>query len=253
MDIEREAQVSKRGKAMQKEISISICDDNPMAIKELREIIETYLKKEGILAEIEGFESGGILLKSGREPDILFLDIEMPGEDGIQTGKSLRERGGNCRIIMATSMVERFKESFHIGASRFVTKPFEKEEIWEALAHALQSFTGMGLITLYEKRIPHQVQERQVQYIQAYDGYAEAVVGKEERRMRTEKSLNQLEEELDSRLFCRISREFIINLSCIQSYEKGIIKIGEQKLSVSRRKKKEFERAYREYDLYYRG
>ncbi|MBQ9989934.1 MAG: response regulator transcription factor [Lachnospiraceae bacterium] len=237
---------------MQKEISISICDDNPMAIKELREIVEAYLKKEDMGAKIESFDSGVNFLNSGREPDILFLDIEMPGEDGIQTGKSLRERGGDYRIIMATSMVERFKESFHIGASRFVTKPFEKEEVWEALENALQSFVGTGTITLYENRVCHQVQEKEIQYLQAYDSYTEAVVGKEERRMRTEQSLNRLEEELDNRLFCRISREFIINFVYVQSYDKGIVKIGEQRFSISRRRKKEFERAYREYDLYYR-
>lgn len=65
--------------------------------------------------------------------DILFLDIEMPGEDGIQTGKRLRERGSECKIIMATSMAERFKEGYHIGASRFVTKPFDQEEVEEEL------------------------------------------------------------------------------------------------------------------------
>lgn len=234
-------------------ILIGICDDNSMVIEQLKTYIEEYLTETQIEADLSIFDSGDKLLASSCIPNILFLDIEMPGEDGIQTGKRIRERGSECRIIMATSMVERFKEGFQIGASRFVTKPFEKDEVWEALQHALQSFVGMKTIPLYENRNLYSVQEKQIQYIQAYDGYAEAVVGKEGKKMRTELSLSRLEKELDSRLFCRINREYIINLTYIDSYTKGTVTIGKEKIRVSRRKKKEFEQAYREYDLNYRG
>ena len=71
--------------------------------------------------------------------------------------------------------------------------------------------------------------------------------------MRTEKSLNRLEEELDKRLFFRISREYLVNFAYVDSYSNGVAIVGEERLQVSRRNKKEFERLYREYDLYYRG
>ncbi|MGN1314483.1 MAG: LytR/AlgR family response regulator transcription factor, partial [Lachnospiraceae bacterium] len=235
---------------MENKLTIGICDDNPMAIKQIREIVEKYLVEKDIKANITAFDGGKELLTSEWLPDILFLDIEMPGEDGIQTGKTLRERGSDCRIIMATGMRERFKEGFHIGAVRFVTKPFAEAEVREALEHALQSFIGMHMVILHEKRIPHPIPEKYIRYIQAYDGYAEAVVGKEGKRMRTEKSLNRLEEELDKRLFYRVSREHLVNFTYIDSYSNGVLAVGEKRLRVSRRNKKEFERLYREYDLY---
>ena len=238
---------------MENKLTIGICDDNPMAIKQIREIVEKYLVEKDIKANITAFDGGKELLTSEWLPDILFLDIEMPGEDGIQTGKRLRERGSECKIIMATSMAERFKEGYHIGASRFVTKPFDQEEVKEALEYALQSFIGMAAIELYESRNPHHIQEKRIRYIKSYDGYSEAVVGKEGKRMRTEKSLNRLEEELDKRLFFRISREYLVNFAYIDSYSNGVAIVGEERLQVSRRNKKEFERLYREYDLYYRG
>lgn len=238
---------------MEKEIIIGICDDNPMAIGQIKEMTEEYLKKREVSAQLLTFGSGAELLDSESAVDILFLDIEMPGEDGIQTGKKLRERGSECKIIMATSMAERFKEGYHIGASRFVTKPFDQEEVVEALEYALQSFIGMAAIELYEKRNPHHIQEKRIRYIKSYDGYSEAIVGKEGKRMRTEKSLNRLEEELDKRLFFRISREYLVNFAYIDSYSNGVAIVGEERLQVSRRNKKEFERLYREYDLYYRG
>ena len=241
---------------MDNQIIIGICDDNPMAIQQLKKMVEAYLKQEAREGVIITFNSGKEVLDALQEPDILFLDIEMPGEDGIQIGKKLRERRSDCRMIMATSMVERFKEGYHIGAVRFITKPFEGEEVREALSYALQGFRrfiGRKTIELFENRILHKVEEQQIQYIQAYDGYAEAIVGKNAVRMRTEKSLSRLEEEVNSHLFYRVNREYLVNLAYIEAYDKGTILIGKQKINVSRRNKKEFEWVYREYDLNYRG
>ena len=234
-------------------ITIGLCDDNPKALDRLEEIIGGYLTGKKKQVQLIRFSSGSELLSRSEEPDILFLDIEMPGEDGIKTGRILRERGSQCRIIMATSMVERFKEGFQIGAARFVTKPFEEAEVYEALEHVFQTLVGLNTIELYEKRILHHIEERNICYIQAYDGYAEAVIGEEGIRMRTEKSLNHLEEELDKRLFYRVNREYLVNIAFIQGYEKGEVLIGVQRIRVSRRKRKDFEQAYREYDLTCRG
>ncbi len=234
-------------------ITIALCDDNPKALERLEEIIRGYLAEKKESFDLICFSSGRELLSWTEEPDVLFLDIEMPEEDGIKTGRILRERGSQCRIIMATSMVERFKEGFHIGATRFVTKPFEEAEVYEALDHVLQSLIGRNTIELYENRILHRIEERNIGYIQAYDGYAEAVIGPEGIRMRTEKSLNRLEEELDRRLFYRVSREYLVNFAFIQEYEKGEVLLGPQRIRVSRRNRKDFERAYREYDLTCRG
>ena len=57
---------------------------------------------------------------------------------------------------------------------------------------------------------------------------------------------------LDERLFVRISRDIIVNLCWIQEYEKEQIKLGAESFDISRRRKKEFERKYIEFDLKYR-
>lgn len=74
---------------MEDQIVIGICDDNPMAVQQLGKMIEEYLKKEDTEAGILTFNSGIEVLEALKKPDILFLDIEMPGEDGIETGKRL--------------------------------------------------------------------------------------------------------------------------------------------------------------------
>ena len=73
------------------------------------------------------------------------------------------------------------------------------------------------------------------------------------RILRKDCSLSELEQELSKELFFRVSRQYIVNLGKITEYAKGSILIQGKKIVISRRKKKEFEQAYLEYDLRYRG
>ena len=60
-------------------------------------------------------------------------------------------------------------------------------------------------------------------------------------------------EELDKRMFFQIDRKYIINMLYVRNYNNGIVTIGDSKLVVSRRRKKEFEKAYFEFDVIHGG
>lgn len=133
-------------------IKIGICDDEPIVCEILKKKVSICLAETKTEAEIECFYSGKELLDNSKKTDILFLDIEMPEFDGIETGKKLRENGKDCKIIVATSRVDRFKEAFHINTFRFITKPFEIDEIREVLQDAVISLGGTKKIEVYRNR-----------------------------------------------------------------------------------------------------
>lgn len=70
--------------------------------------------------------------------------------------------------------------------------------------------------------------------------------------MRRDISLSKMEKMLDDRLFFRISRECLVNLLLIERYNKGVIQIENYKLRVARRKQKDFEMAFQQFDIEYR-
>ena len=104
----------QKGKVLQ----IAVCEDE----KEIREYIRSLLLKglgaEGMESEIELFEDAETLISSETSPDILFLDIEMPGINGIQAAKRLREAGSQSVIIFVTAMEEYVFQVFDVGALR---------------------------------------------------------------------------------------------------------------------------------------
>ena len=107
--------------------------------------------------EIAVYYSGESVLKDEITPDILFLDIEMPGMDGFEVAIKIKERQPLCKIIMATGRDDLMKESFKVAPFRFVSKPFLRDEVTEALLSAKEAIVGHELVEIVDNRTIHKV------------------------------------------------------------------------------------------------
>lgn len=230
-------------------VKIGICDDEKTVVYQLKAILESILKDTNKEYEILCFFSAADLLKSMEYLNLIFLDIEMPEIDGIAAGREIHRICVDCKIVMATSRLERFKETFKFGTFRFVTKPFDIEEIKEVLEAYEQQLIGREKISVYKERVEYHILQYKILYAEAYNGYTEFLIGNQ--RYRKECSLNVLEKMLDCRCFYRINKQYCVNLFYIEEYRKGKIKFASVESTVSRRKQKEFERFYNEFQIIY--
>lgn len=230
---------------------IGVCDDQRVSALLLQEHIAS-LKGElgGFNWEIRVFTSPVKMLEEAKELNILFLDIEMPEMDGIETGERMLELNPSCKVILATSRIDRFKDAFRIRALRFVTKPYDREEIKEALCASLDMAIGEHSVEMFLNRVCYKVKEKDIRYIRAFNGYVEIIAGKGVYRKDT--SLEALEESLDKRLFCRIHRQYLVNLKYVDSYKKDSVTVRDEVLPISKRRQTDFMCQYTEYDLNYR-
>lgn len=232
-------------------IKIGICDDMPYAVDELNEIVSNYLIRKNYEFAILKFSCGSEVIQSMDELNILFLDIEMPDMDGIEVGEQFCCKKSNCKIIMATSRIERFKEAFRIQAFRFVSKPFEVLEVEKALEDSLDLMIGADTIELYENRLLYQIQQKDICYVVAYESYVEVIL-LNRRKMRKDISLSKMQELLDECLFYRINRKYLVNMSYIEKYDGESIAVDNIKIKIPRVKKKDFEYIFKEFSIRYR-
>lgn len=231
-------------------LQIAICDDIIEQTLTLQKYICEFCQEKNVEYKLFIYETGSQLLSEAEKLDIIFLDIEMPGLDGIETGRKIREKNMTCRIIMATCMVERMREAFFIEAFRFIVKPFDQAEVEEALQACIKKILGCNSIELYYNRNSYEVRQKEIQYIVTYDSYSEYFV--KGKMLRSEASLTDMEECLDERLFYRVHRKYIINMAQVLSYKDGVVQMKNIAIPVSRRRKKEFEQVFIEFDLKYR-
>lgn len=232
-------------------MKIGICDDEPAVARVLLQFVKRSMDKIGIKAEIITFLSGVSLIERVEELEAVFLDIEMPLMDGFEVGRAIMKINPSCKIIMATGRVDRFKDSFKINAFRFVTKPYSSTEIEEALEALIKMKIGEEAIQLYFNRIPYEIPQKNIKYFKAFNGYTEAIM--DDKCFRRDLSLNEIEELLDNRLFVRIHKQYIINMNFIDSYKNSMINIDGMRLPISRRKRKDFERMFINFDVNYGG
>ena len=125
-------------------LRIAICDDVIEQTLMLQKYIREYYENNGAEYQLSLYTSGEELLADVEKMDIIFLDIGMPGLDGIETGRIIRSKNSSCRIIMETVMVERMREAFFFEAFRFIVKPIEREEVEEALNACMRKVLGSG-------------------------------------------------------------------------------------------------------------
>lgn len=128
------------GESEMKTVKIAICDDEKTLCETLRQKIETHCKNFGMVCQIFSFDSGDKLLALPAEkvPDILFLDIQMPGKNGMQTARELRNKNRNMILIFVTALSEYVYEAFDVNAFHYLVKPFNDEKLREVLNKALQ-------------------------------------------------------------------------------------------------------------------
>jgi len=106
---------------------IMVVDDE----KEIRELLSIYLAEDGydVISAASGEEA--IDLAQNEEPQVILMDVKMPGIDGVETCRRLKgaERTKSIPVIMVTAYQDRDVEAYLEGADDFVNKPFDRTEI----------------------------------------------------------------------------------------------------------------------------
>lgn len=117
-------------------MQIAICDDE----KEIRKLIADKIKRLYPQAEMMFYATGEELLHADKQPDILFLDIQMPGKDGMETAHLLREKNQKTMIIFVTGIEEYVFQAFDVGAFHYLVKPFTEKKFAAVLHQAVEQY-----------------------------------------------------------------------------------------------------------------
>ena len=130
-------------------MQIAICDDEVSMVQILEEKIKKLLPD----AVIDKYLSGDELIASGSKPDILFLDIQMPGMDGMETAKMLRQDNEDMILIFVTAAEEYVFQAFDVGAFHYLVKPFSDEKLKEVVTKAVHNIKRSSRLEKDEKYI----------------------------------------------------------------------------------------------------
>ena len=117
-------------------IKIACCDDDMEVLHQMNELLDRYRVERNEDITYAAFQSPFELLteiEKGIRPDILFLDVVMPGQNGMDVAKEIRQYDTNMKIIFLTSSPEFAVESYSVGAYFYQLKPIWEESFFRLM------------------------------------------------------------------------------------------------------------------------
>ncbi len=244
-------------------INALIIDDEKHCRESLSELIRNKFP-EIRLAEICSNPAEGIIAISKLEPDLVFLDVEMPGMTGFEMLKKLPEI--TFEVIFTTAFDKYAVRAIKASALDFLLKPVTYEDLVEAIAKFRNRFRKekpyRQLEVLYDNlqqkfdplkklAIPSQngleiIPVREIIRLEGDSNYTTFHL-RNQAKFLVSKTLKGYEELLADQHFFRIHQSHVINLKCVKRYIKGeggiaVMEDGSE-LDVSRRRKDEFVKA----------
>jgi len=231
-----------------------IVDDERLARKELIKLLEDHPSIE-IVGEAANADEALNMINE-LNPDLLFLDIQMPGKTGFQL---LEELDAVPLVVFTTAYDEFALKAFEVSALDYVLKPIQAERLAETITKITEKERTRVAATRVEgeKKLSLNDQvfvkdgERcwfvnlsNIRLFESDGNYIKVYF--DTNRPMIHKSLNALDEKLDERAFFRASRKHIINLSWVEGIEPWfngglMVKLkGGEKVEVSRRQAAKF-------------
>lgn len=220
---------------------IIIVDDEALARGMVREYLAVHADAEIVAECANGFEAVKAIMEL--EPDLVFLDIQMPRLDGFEVAELT---AGRTRFVFATAYDQYAIRAFEFHALDYLLKPFSQQRFDQALAHARASVgegAGAGTgeraggavarmareaaarqqplerVLIRDGARVHVIACDRIDCIEAQDDYAQ--IRSDGRNYLKNQSLSELEQQLPAQRFVRIHRSYIVNIERVSRIEQA--------------------------------
>ena len=227
-------------------IEIAICDDE----KIIREQITGLIERQKADCRIEGFATGKELLAAKKHFDLIFLDIQMEGMNGIETARVIREQDRLAVLIFITAMKEYVFEAFDVAAFHYLLKPVAEEkfaEVFESAVGEVQTRNTQEAPPIFIKTKTRNLTLRQKEIFYIESRAKKVGIHTTAGVIEVYASMRGLEKQLGSS-FYRSHRGYLVNMEHIAEYSNDMIDMSNgDRVYLAKEKYKEFVKVYMRY------
>lgn len=232
-------------------MKIAVCDDE----KEIRKLLSKKIGKFYPEAEVCSFESGEEFFASGQMADILFLDIQMPGENGIEIAKRLRRQNQRTVLVFVTALKEYVFEAFDVGAFHYLVKPFDDEKFREVLLRAVEQYRQINALMQQRKAeeryilikaggVHTRIFVKDIVYAEVYN--RKVMIYCRAGEIEYYGRLSDLEKQLGEDFF-RPHRAYLVHFRYVVQYNAARIVLEKGTVLMAKQKYSEFVKRYMQY------
>lgn len=219
-------------------MKIAIVDDDKKQLALLKSYVEHYAQEREKEITTQLFTSGLEFIGDyKRAADIILLDIDMPGIDGIETARKIRKVDSYAAIIFITNMAQYAILGYEVDALDFMVKPVSYFDLKLKIDKAIGRMREVRTFAVVSDGRTCVLSEEDVLYIEGSNQYV--VYHTATGCYKVHATLKATEEKV-GKGFCRCNNSYIVNLSHVTAIVENDCVVGKERLPVSRAKKKEF-------------
>jgi DNA-binding LytR/AlgR family response regulator len=225
-------------------------DDEPLALK----LVQTFIEQTPFLELSASCDNAveALTLIREKQPDLVFLDINMPNLTGMELARLLQEHPGPLPKIVFTTAYNHYAiEGYRVNAVDYLLKPFSYEEFLRAANKVLQitedTSNHFQSITADDEfiflKVEYQwvrISLKDISYIESLKDYVKVHLDDSQKAVLSLISLKALEEKLPSSKFMRVHRSYIVSLDKISAISKNSIFIDKAEITVGEQYKETF-------------
>lgn len=206
-------------------MKIAICDDSNEFAYQLRDRLEFICAKQDWAMEATVYSSPDALLSADlSDVQVLFMDIDMPERNGIDTARIIREHNKELILVFVTAFIEYAREGYHVDAYRYLLKQKLDSELLPTMEDIREKIRASSeTIVIEQKSGTSVVQVKHIMYLEgtAYrkvlfhmdNGHIIEAAGK----------LSDYEQRLEGKGFLRLQRSFIANMAQISKISSYLV------------------------------
>ena len=224
----------------------AICDDEKMFREAIKSVLTEYAVQHRLHLDICEFSCADTLLGAEKRFDIVFLDYQMPGIDGMEAARTLRARNLSCSIVFVTSYPQFVLESFEVQPFRFLLKPVQPDQIAALMNAFIARQKQLSPIVVVNDSTQIAIEAQDILYLEGSG--KNCIIRTVDHTYTSSKTLAQVHELLPQHCFYRTHKSFVINLYCIRSFDKGAVTmVNGEFAKIGRSKIVEFRQVYAQF------
>lgn len=214
-----------------------IIDDEPLARKGMKRLVETRPELE-LDAMFDSAEKAAAWL-TDNNTDLIFLDIEMPGLNGIEFARQVPRE---CMVVFTTAYPDYALDGFEVDALDYLVKPIDPTRFNKAVNRAISykalrdeadddlNPSDLEFIIVKADRKYVRVRLQEILYVEGLKDYV--IIHLPDRKIVTRMTVKAMEDTLPGHNFIRVSKSYIVNKEKIDSFDNNDVYIGTTEISI---------------------
>ena len=227
-------------------MKVAICDDERVWVDKLDRLLKEYGNARHFDIFISYYNNGVSLIESGNSFDIVFMDFQMDGLNGIETARKIKALKPDGIIIFVSAYTNVAMDTFEVKAYRFLAKPINKEKLFKAIDDYRAEMESDDFLIFKTHDGTIRVKISEIVYVEALGSHSKIHTLKSDYEILI--NLKSIQSKLPPDRFFRCHKAYITSFLHIQAHDNTTIRYDDGSTAfISRNYLAKFRRAFEEY------